>query len=225
MMTEIPKTPDFLLRFTLNITSLSDRASFYLINAEVCWNQVTRKPCKPYDDTNQITHQQVLMKLNGGDGSCTAGHPMGCPRYHIWRNGSRVHRSDAAHFPYEAWDSYCGPQVCSEMEPGEPRCGAYSNPNSQSIYMLRPHPEWLQYGLPATGADARVAGLVGKARTYEINVGALYEHLWFPCDMPAEKPKEVITMNIGPETHDVGVVELEWVISDFDVLVPLGNTS
>jgi hypothetical protein len=48
-----------------------------------------------------MAHQQVLLDYGGGD-SCSAGDPMSCPRYHIWRNGSKVHRSESW-FPYDAY--------------------------------------------------------------------------------------------------------------------------
>ena len=229
-MLEAPKTPDFLLRYTLNISQLGKHDSFYLLNAEACWDQVTRQPCQVKEhnyslaNTNTITHQQVLMQLNGGAGGCSASQQMGCPRFHIFRNGTRVHRNDTARYPYDAWHGYCGPQVCDEMIPGERTCDPYSNPNSQSIYMLRPHPEWEQYGLPATGADIfKGDPYLNIERHFEINVGALYAHIWFPCDMPPDQPKQIITMNLGPETH--AGAEIEWTVSDFDVLVPDNRSS
>ena len=96
--------------------------------------------------------------------------------------------------------------------------------HSSSFYMLRPHPEWEQYGLPATGADIFQGDpYLNIERHFEINVGALYAHIWFPCDMPPDQPKQIITMNIGPETH--AGAEIEWTVSDFDVLVPDNGSS
>lgn len=218
MMTEVPTTPDFLVRFHLNITNAQIKGggvgSWYAPNMEACWDQKTRKPCQPYGDTDSMVHQQVLLDYGGGD-SCTPSNFIGCPRYHIWRNGSKVYRSDPA-FPYDAYKQYCGPCTsCPEMEPGEPCCDPYSNSNGQSIYKIAPHPEWVHWGFPANATD----GFVGQPKFHELNVGGLFTQIWFPC-MTTE-PIEIITVSIGPETgYGTGTHDTEFFVSEFDILVP-----
>jgi len=210
MMLETPTTPDFLVRFSLNVTKNSTLSSWYFLNSEACWDQKTRKPCVPYGDTNTMSHQQVLLDWNDRyNYNCSHG----CPRYHIFANGSRVHRDDPR-YPRDAYGMYCVSNACDEAE-GEPMCDETSNSNPQSIYKLRPHPEWAQYGFPSKPGE----GFVGDPRTWELNVGRLWEHMWFPCDQ--EGPKEIVSLNIGPEAiGGIGSMDTEWIVSDFDVLVP-----
>ena len=72
-----------IVKFWLNITKAqihgSGVASWYAPNMEVCWDQATRKPCRPYGNTNTMVHQQVLLDYGGGD-SCTESERDGCPR-------------------------------------------------------------------------------------------------------------------------------------------------
>eukprot|EP00756_Hemistasia_phaeocysticola_P053805 Hpha_TRINITY_DN29757_c0_g1::TRINITY_DN29757_c0_g1_i1::g.2522::m.2522 len=219
MMLETPTSPDFLVRFWLNITNAQIKGggigSWYAPNMEACWDTRTRKPCRPYGDTNTMVHQQVLLDY-GGDDSCTRDNPqLGCPRYHRWRNGSTVHRN-SSWFPYDAYKFYCGPcQSCDEMLPGERCCDPFSNSNGQSIYKLAPHPEWAFWGFPENATD----GFVGHPKMHELNVGGLFTQIWFPC-MTTE-PIEIVTVNIGPETgYGTGTHDTEFFVADFDVLIP-----
>uniref|UniRef100_A0A7S4C9E9 DUF7705 domain-containing protein n=1 Tax=Eutreptiella gymnastica TaxID=73025 RepID=A0A7S4C9E9_9EUGL len=217
-MTEAPTPPDFLVRYFLNITAdhvgTGGVGAWYAPNMEACWDQATGEPCRPYGDPNRMAHQQVLLNYGGAD-LCTPAAPQYCPRYHIRRDGTRVHRTDPA-FPYSAYKSYCGPcQACGEMLPGENCCDPYSNPNAQSIYSLAPDPEWAHWGFPAHAGD----GFVGDPKWHELNVGGLFTQIWFPC--MTTKPIEIVTVNIGPETgYGTGSHDTNFLISDFDILVP-----
>ena len=161
-----------------------------------------------------MAHQQVLLDYGGGD-MCSHNNPKNCPRYHNWRNGSQVHRSDPS-FPYGAYKFYCGPcGSCDEMEAGENCCDPYSNSNGQSIYKIAPHPEWAHWGFPENSTD----GFVGNPKMHELNVGGLFSQIWFPC--MTTKPIEIVTVSIGPETGlGTGTHDTEFLVSDFDILVP-----
>ena len=170
---------------------------------------MTGKNCRPYGDTNTMVHQQVLLDYGhkgGGSG----------PPYHILLNGTKVHRTDPL-YPKSAYSFYCCPCTsCSECE-GRSCCDPLSNSNGQSIYKIAPDPVWAVHGFPTDSND----GYVGNPKMHELNVGALWKQIWFPC--MATEPIEIITVNLGPETiggsgdstHDT-----EYFISDFDILVP-----
>ena len=211
MMTELPRGSDFLVRFFLNITKASVRGSWYAPNMEACWDAVTRKACRPYGNTNTMVHQQVLLDYAGGS--------HGGPPFHILRDGTRVPRTDPR-YPVDAYSYYCCPcESCQECALHAVECcDPYSNSNGQSIYKLAPHLEWAHWGFPAHASD----GWVGNPKLHELNVGGLFSQIWFAC-MTTE-PVELITVNIGPETGLGGLGkgrETEFVVSDFDVLVPL----
>jgi hypothetical protein len=209
---------DFLVRFFLNITkdqiAGGGVGSWYLLNMEACWDQLTGKKCLPFGDANRNVHQQVLLDYGGGD-DCTSTSPGRCPPFHRLANGTLVPSSDKVNFPFSAYKFYCCPCTsCSECA-GFPCCDPMSNSNGQSIYKLEPSPVWGKYGFPANASD----GFVGDAKMHELHVGKLWEHIWFPC-MTAD-PIEIITLNIGPETGlGSGTHDTEFFVSDFDVLVP-----
>ena len=70
--------------------------------------------------SHPMTHQHNNNRANWSE--CSRERPMRCPRFHIWRNGSKVHRTDPA-FPHGAYKYYCGPcDSCPEMEKGEVVC-------------------------------------------------------------------------------------------------------
>ena len=80
---------------------------------------------------------------------------------------------------------------------------------------LHSMPAALTPGFPSDPHDT----LVGDNGTmYELEVGLLWKHIWFPC--MATEPVEIVTLNIGPETGlGSGTHDTEFFISDFDVLV------
>jgi hypothetical protein len=184
---------------------------------EACWDMETRMPCTPFGNTNAMVHQQLLLDYGGGD-ACTAEDTDGCPPYHIWRNGTKVHKSDREGYPYGAYKFYCAPcqSGCAEAGgAGVPCCDAFSNSNGQSIYKLAPHAEWAHWGFPRNATD----GFVGDPKMHELNVGGLFTQIWFPCMTTA--PIEIITVNIGPETGlGTGTHDTDFLVSDFDILVP-----
>ena len=230
MMLERPTVgTDFVVQFFLNITKdqISGGGgvgSWYLLNMEACWNQVTGKMCTPYGNTNEMAHQQVLLDYGGSSsGSCSNTSIGGCPKYHINKLNVKVHRSNTQEFPYDAYKQYCCPcTTCAECESDQddlmPCCDPISNPDGQSIYKIAPHPIWEAYGFPVNATD----GFVGHPKMHRLHVGKLWERIWFPC--MATEPIEFITFNIGPETgYGVagGTHDTEFFVSDFDVLVPV----
>ena len=202
-----------IVRFFLNITEAQIHGggvgSWYAPNMEACWDQVTGKNCRPYGDTNTMVHQQVLLDYGH------KGSPGGGPPYHILLNGTKVHRSDPL-YPKSAYSMYCCPCTsCAECEGS--CCDPLSNPNGQSIYKIAPDPTWAVHGFPANASD----GWVGTPKLHELNVGALWKQIWFPC--MATEPIEIITVNLGPETiggRGDSTHDTEFFISDFDILVP-----
>jgi hypothetical protein len=214
-----------IVKFWLNITKAQIHgggvASWYAPNMEVCWDQVTRQPCRPYGNTNTMVHQQVLLDYGGGD-SCTESTPGGCPRYHIWRNGTKVHRTDPG-FPYGAYKFHCAPcnSGCAEAGADGGRCcDDFSNSNGQSIYKIAPHPEWSPWGFPSNASD----GFIGDAKLHTLNVGGLFSQIWFPCMTTA--PLELVTVNIGPETgYGTGTHDTNFYVADFDILMPAEPTA
>ena len=65
---------------------------------------------------------------------------------------------------------------------------------------------------------------MGDPKLHELNVGGLFTQIWFPC-MTTE-PIEIITVNIGPETgYGVGSHDTNFLVSEFDILVPENKTN
>ncbi|OMP01152.1 hypothetical protein COLO4_12110 [Corchorus olitorius] len=97
-------------------------------------------------------------------------------------------------------------------------CDPYSNPQSQELVQILPHPEWAVHGYPEKKGD----GWIGDSRTWELDVGALSSRLYFYQD-PGTKPARRIwsSLNVGTEIYVSRAGETaEWTVSDFDVLVP-----
>lgn len=61
------------------IQNVTDRTTFF---SEIDW--LWSQPCRPYDDTNTVIHQQILFNM--GKNSTPCGSPtsnLGCPRHHV----------------------------------------------------------------------------------------------------------------------------------------------
>lgn len=98
-----------------------------------------------------------------------------CPPYHTKVDGTRIHRTNTSHFPYEAYHLYCSPPGALHAEQPVGVCDPFSNPQSQEIMQLLPHPEWAVHGYPEKKGD----GWVGDPRTWVLDVGALSSRLYF----------------------------------------------
>ena len=84
MMTEAPHPPDFIVRYFLEVSAPAPATGMYAPNMVACWSALTGAPCRPYDDTNAVIHQQILFNM--GKNSTPCGNPtsnLGCPRHHV----------------------------------------------------------------------------------------------------------------------------------------------
>ena len=84
IMTEVPHTPDFIVRYFLRVSEPAPTTGMYAPSMVACWNVDTGKPCRPYDDTNAVVHQQILFNM--GKKSTPCGSPTNnnaCPKHHV----------------------------------------------------------------------------------------------------------------------------------------------
>ncbi|KAK4342150.1 hypothetical protein RND71_037966 [Anisodus tanguticus] len=95
--------------------------------------------------------------------------------YHTSANGIRVHRTDEARFPYDAYHVYCSPGNGKYIEEPFNYCDEYSNPQGQEILQILPHPVWGEYVYPTTKGE----GWIGDPRTWQLDVGRLSQSLYF----------------------------------------------
>ncbi|TXG47689.1 hypothetical protein EZV62_026983 [Acer yangbiense] len=120
-----PKSPNFKVRFTLNvIKGGGPKSQFYLMDMGSCWK-----------NNGQPYHLGV------------------CPPYHTFPNGTRVHRNDTARFPYAAYHFYCSPENGKYLEFPYTLCDPYSNPQPQEIMQILPNPVWGEFGYPTTPGE------------------------------------------------------------------------
>lgn len=106
---------------------------------------------------------------------CRPDNLVSCPPYHLSNTGEAIHRNDTSRFPYSAYHLYCGPGNADFAEKPVDICDPYSNPQSQEILQLLPHPEWAIHGYPEKQGD----GWIGDSRTWELDVGRLSSQLYF----------------------------------------------
>lgn len=166
-----------------------------------------------------------------------------CPPYHTAIDGTRIHRTDTTNFPYAAYHLYCSPPNALHPEKPTGVCDPFSNPQSQELVQLLPHPEWAVHGYPEKKGD----GWVGDPRTWILDVGALSSRLYFyqvrhihtqnyrlnsqKFSCSSNSPEllqdpETPAASRGWPSIDVGTeifngqvaVTAEWTVSDFDVL-------
>jgi hypothetical protein len=107
--------------------------------------------------------------------SCKPNHLEQCPPYHTFSNGTRVHRTDAAKFPYDAYLLYRAPGNAMYLEKPVIPSDPYSNPQPQEILQILPHPVWGEYGYPTKKGE----GWIGDPGTWELDVGRLSQSLYF----------------------------------------------
>ncbi len=99
IMSPTPRSPDFLVRFFLNITAYSGASSMYFINMGGCW-KLDGRPCDG-NTTTDVTRYALMD--TGGPLICSAAKQTSCPPYHTFINGSKVLRNNTEHFPYAAY--------------------------------------------------------------------------------------------------------------------------
>ncbi|PIN06691.1 hypothetical protein CDL12_20754 [Handroanthus impetiginosus] len=219
MLKIIPESPDFKVRFTLNVIRGGGRNSqFYLMDIGSCWKN-NGQPCDG-DVTSDVTRYSEMVLNPETPSWCHADDFKLCPPYHTFPNGTRVHRNNAAHFPYDAYHLYCAPGNGKHIEMPNVLCDPYSNPQPQEILQLLPHPVWGDYGYPTRRGE----GWVGDPRTWELDAGRLSESLYFYQD-PGTAParRKWTSVDLGTEIYKDPDQVAEWTVSNFDILVPNKN--
>ncbi|CAN6338098.1 unnamed protein product [Urochloa humidicola] len=212
----VPESPDFKVRVTLEVKKGGGANSqFYLMDMGGCWKNDGRA-CDG-DTATDVTRYSEMIINPATPSWCTPARPDQCPPWHTFRNGTRVHRTDGARFPYGAYHVYCSPGNAARAETPTTYCDAYSNPQPQEILQLVPHPVWGEFGYPT----ARGQGWVGDPRAWELDVGALSQALYFYQD-PGTTParRRWTSLDVGTEIYVSQEAEAEWTLSGFDILVP-----
>ncbi|KAL5732153.1 hypothetical protein ACHQM5_004805 [Ranunculus cassubicifolius] len=212
----IPESPDFKVKFTLEVIKGGGKDSqFYLMDMGSCWKN-NGKPCDG-DVTTDVTRYSEMIINPTTETWCRPNDTKLCPPYHTFRNGTRVHRNETTKYPYEAYHMHCLPGNGEHLEKPYSICDQYSNPQPQEILQILPHPVWGEYGYPTEKGQ----GWIGDARTWELDVGGLSQSLYFYQD-PGTEParRQWMSIDLGTEVyHDPDSLS-EWKVSDFDIIVP-----
>ncbi|KAG8385393.1 hypothetical protein BUALT_Bualt03G0038400 [Buddleja alternifolia] len=215
MLKIIPESPDFKVRFTLNVIKGGGPSSqFYLMDMGSCWKN-NGQPCDG-NETSDVTRYSEMILNPETPSWCHVDDFKLCPLYHTFPNGTRVHRNDTARFPYEAYHLYCAPGNAEYVEEPNVRCDPYSNPQPQEILQILPHPVWGDYGYPTRKGE----GWIGDSRTWNLDVGRLSQSLYFyqdPGSVPASR--KWTSIDLGPEIYKAPNQVAEWTVTDFNILV------
>ncbi|WOL02248.1 hypothetical protein Cni_G10967 [Canna indica] len=212
----IPESPEFKVRVTLDIRKGGGpNSQFYLMDMGSCWKN-NGDPCDG-DVTTDVTRYSEMILNPETEAWCRPDRLYDCPSYHTFANGTRVHRTDTAHFPYGAYHVYCTPGNAKHPESPYRFCDPYSNPQPQEILQLLPHPVWGEYGYPTKKGE----GWIGDPRTWELDVGRMSQALYFyqEPDTPPAKRKWT-SLDVGTEIYVSNNAVAEWIVSDLDIIVP-----
>lgn len=212
----IPKSPNFKVRFTLDIKQGGgEKSQFYLMDIGSCWKS-NGKPCNG-DVTTDVTRYSEMIINPSTQPWCKPNNLQLCPPYHTLPNGTRIHRTDNVNFPYSAYHLHCSPGNAQHLEEPYDLCDAYSNPQPQEILQILPHPVWGDYGYPTKKGE----GWIGDSRTWELDVGRLSRDLYFYQD-PGTVPvaRYWPSIDLGTEIYISGNEVAEWTVSDFDIILP-----
>ncbi|OWM65533.1 uncharacterized protein LOC116192784 isoform X2 [Punica granatum] len=211
----IPESPNFRVRFTLNvIRGGGPNSQFYLMDMGSCWKN-NGQPCDG-DVTSDVTRYSEMIINPNATSWCHPGNLNVCPPYHTFSNGTWVHRNETSRFPYSAYHLYCYPGNAQHLEAPYSLCDPYSNPQPQEIVQILPHPVWGEYGYPTRQGE----GWIGDPRTWELDVGRLSQSLYFyqePGTPPARR--QWMSIDLGTEIFKDPDQVAEWTVSDFDILV------
>lgn len=143
----IPESPNFKVKFTLNIIKGGGpKSQFYLLDIGSCWKN-NGQPCDG-NVTSDVTRYSEMIINPNATAWCTPTSLNMCPPYHTFPNGTRVHRNETSKFPYAAYHLHCSPGNAEFLEPPFSLCDPYSNPQPQEILQILPHPVWGEYGYP-----------------------------------------------------------------------------
>ncbi|XP_020097618.1 uncharacterized protein LOC109716523 [Ananas comosus] len=215
MTTIVPESPNFKVRLTLDIKKGGGaKSQFYLLDMGSCWKN-SGAPCDG-DVTTDVTRYSEMIINPEAEAWCRPDRLDECPPYHTFRNGTRVHRTDTARFPHAAYHVYCSPGNAEHAERPTTFCDPYSNPQPQEILQILPHPVWGEYGYPTEKGE----GWIGDPRTWELDVGAMSQSLYFYQDpgTPAAK-RRWTSIDVGTEIYVSEDAVAEWTLSDFDILI------
>ena len=171
---QIPESPNFKVRLTLNvIQGGGPNSQFYLTDIGGCWKNDGR-PCDG-DVTSDVTRYSEMIINPSAAAWCRPDRLALCPPRHVFPNGSSALRNDTARFPYGAYHLYCSPGNAARLDEPYSLCDPYSNPQPQEIVQILPHPVWADYGYPTRPGE----GWIGDPRTWELDVGRLSHSLYF----------------------------------------------
>ncbi|KAL8143964.1 hypothetical protein V2J09_016996 [Rumex salicifolius] len=216
IMTELPESPNFKVKLTLDIKQGGgSNSQFYLIDIGSCWKN-NGDPCDG-DTLTDVTRYSEMIINPETKSWCRPNNLISCPPYHVTALGEIIHRNDTSRFPFSAYHLYCGPGNANYMERPFDVCDPYSNPQAQELVQILPHPEWAVHGYPATQGD----GWVGDSRTWELDVGSVSDRLYFYQDPGSKRARWIwSSINVGTEIYISGAGETaEWSVSDFNVLI------
>ncbi|XP_023535715.1 uncharacterized protein LOC111797062 isoform X2 [Cucurbita pepo subsp. pepo] len=216
IMRKLPESPNFKVRLTLDVRSGGGKNSqFYLIDIGSCWKN-NGDACNG-DTTTDVTRYSEMIINPETTSWCRPSNLVSCPPYHVRASGEKIYRNETSRFPYSAYHLYCSPGNGMHLEKPYDICDPYSNPQAQELIQILPHPEWGVHGYPTKQGD----GWIGDPRTWELDVGALSNRLYFYQD-PGTKPARRIwtSINVGTEIYISEGATAEWSVSDFDVIVP-----
>ncbi|XP_038984924.1 uncharacterized protein LOC103696954 [Phoenix dactylifera] len=212
----IPESPKFKVRITLDIKKGGGpKSQFYLMDMGSCWKN-NGDPCDG-DVTTDVTRYSEMILNPETEAWCKPEAIHECPPYHTFPNGTRVHRTNTASFPYAAYHVYCSPGNAKHAEQPTTYCDPYSNPQPQEILQILPHPVWGAYGYPTTKGE----GWVGDPRTWELDVGRMSHSLYFyqdPGTAPAKRRWP--SLDVGTEIYISNDEVAEWTLSNFDIIIP-----
>ncbi|XP_058103634.1 uncharacterized protein LOC131247243 [Magnolia sinica] len=216
-MMKTVKSPNFKVRLTLNVKKGGGpKSQFYLMDMGSCWKN-NGQPCDG-DVLTDVTRYSEMIINPSVTAWCKPDNLNVCPPYHTLPNGTRIHRTDKANYPYGAYHVYCSPGNAKHAEKPFNFCDPYSNPQAQEIMQILPHPVWGDYGYPTKPGQ----GWIGDPRTWELDVGRLSQSLYFYQD-PGTPParRRWSSLDVGTEVYVSPEGEVaEWTLSDFDVIVP-----
>ncbi|CAN6445547.1 unnamed protein product [Victoria cruziana] len=216
MTKTVPKSPNFKVKLTLDIKQGGGpKSQFYLMDIGSCWKN-SGKPCDG-DVTTDVTRYSEMILNPNTTAWCSPTNLNTCPPYHTLPNGTRIHRTDTTNFPYGAYHMYCSPGNAEHLEEPYNLCDPYSNPQPQELVQILPHAAWGDYGYPTKPGE----GWIGDPRTWELDVGRLSQALFFYQD-PGTPPakREWPSLDIGTEIYVSEGEVAEWILSEFDVIVP-----
>ncbi|KAJ8761859.1 hypothetical protein K2173_005431 [Erythroxylum novogranatense] len=212
----IPESPNFKVRFSLNVLKGGGpNSQFYLMDMGSCWKN-DGQPCDGNVTSDVTRYSEMIINVNTTSW-CHPNNLNACPPYHTFGNGTRIHRNETGLFPYAAYHFYCSPGNAEFLEFPYSLCDPYSNPQPQEILQILPHPVWGEYGYPTRQGE----GWVGDPRTWELDVGKLSHSLYFYQD-PGTPParRRWMSIDLGTEIFKDPNQVAEWTVSDFDILIP-----